>query len=555
MKDEPGAHPSSVPRGLAVALGLAGTLYVLLALRASFLIDDAFISFRYARNWANGLGLVFNPGEAHPVEGYSNFLWVCALALLAKAQLALPLVARVISVAAGLATLLLVARTLRRDAGLSAATTVAGAVALATLPPFFVWSTGGLETACFTALLFWAFARLVRPRAEPLARLAPLATGAIGLALALTRAEGVLWVGGLALTALVARAAEPRGRADAVRHVRGFLLVAFVGFGAFLAWRRATYGEWVPNTVHAKAGLSPEVAARGARTVASWMLAFVWPLLALVAVPFARARGTALAAASMVLGGVAYNVLVGGDWMPMFRFLAPVSPFAAVCFAASLERLATGPRIAVCALSVAVALLPAWGASLVPRPALESLAFRTFRGKHQSEWERLQKARENADGYAALGRALRQIARPGDTMVCGPIGSIGFYSDLTLLDRNGLVNREIARREVDSLGAAAGHDKRVPRSWFLDDDPTFFEAAIVKARVPSDLKKPRFRSAALQFGKAIFAEPGEGPLAARSVVAARPLLAAEGLEPGWTLLVLEPADPQTARAFWAAVGL
>src|SRR5208282_4503087 len=36
--------------------------------------DDAYISYRYARNLAEGKGLVFNPGEH--VEAYSNFLYV-----------------------------------------------------------------------------------------------------------------------------------------------------------------------------------------------------------------------------------------------------------------------------------------------------------------------------------------------------------------------------------------------------------------------------------------------------------------------------------------------
>jgi len=50
-----------------------------LAWTRRFVQDDAFISFRYARNWVNGHGLVFNPGER--VEGYTNFLWtlLCAL--------------------------------------------------------------------------------------------------------------------------------------------------------------------------------------------------------------------------------------------------------------------------------------------------------------------------------------------------------------------------------------------------------------------------------------------------------------------------------------------
>src|SRR5438093_8754 len=42
-----------------------------------FVTDDAFISFRYAKNLVSGYGLVFNPGEK--VEGYTNFLWTVLL--------------------------------------------------------------------------------------------------------------------------------------------------------------------------------------------------------------------------------------------------------------------------------------------------------------------------------------------------------------------------------------------------------------------------------------------------------------------------------------------
>src|SRR5687768_10954266 len=41
--------------------------------------DDAYISYRYARNWVAGHGLVFNPGD--PVEGYTNLLYVLLMAL------------------------------------------------------------------------------------------------------------------------------------------------------------------------------------------------------------------------------------------------------------------------------------------------------------------------------------------------------------------------------------------------------------------------------------------------------------------------------------------
>ena len=59
-----------------VALGL---LAVGRALQNAWIADDAYISFRFAANWANGLGPVWNAGER--VEGYTNPLWVALAAL------------------------------------------------------------------------------------------------------------------------------------------------------------------------------------------------------------------------------------------------------------------------------------------------------------------------------------------------------------------------------------------------------------------------------------------------------------------------------------------
>ena len=49
----------------------------------SWLCDDAFASFRYADNWARGLGFVFNANER--VEGISNPLWTMMLAVIGRA--------------------------------------------------------------------------------------------------------------------------------------------------------------------------------------------------------------------------------------------------------------------------------------------------------------------------------------------------------------------------------------------------------------------------------------------------------------------------------------
>jgi hypothetical protein len=60
---------------------LLGIPHALLVYRFWFLADDAFISFRFARNLALGHGLRYNLGVHLPVEGYSNFLWVILCAI------------------------------------------------------------------------------------------------------------------------------------------------------------------------------------------------------------------------------------------------------------------------------------------------------------------------------------------------------------------------------------------------------------------------------------------------------------------------------------------
>lgn len=51
------------------------TSFVIDGERYFSLFDDAMISMRYAKNFANGYGLVWNPGGER-IEGYTNPLWV-----------------------------------------------------------------------------------------------------------------------------------------------------------------------------------------------------------------------------------------------------------------------------------------------------------------------------------------------------------------------------------------------------------------------------------------------------------------------------------------------
>ena len=73
-----------------------------------WLSDDAFISFRYARNWVDGHGLVFNHGER--VEGYTNFLWVAMLAIPNLIGLDIPTMAVLFCLASQIGVLIMTTR-------------------------------------------------------------------------------------------------------------------------------------------------------------------------------------------------------------------------------------------------------------------------------------------------------------------------------------------------------------------------------------------------------------------------------------------------------------
>ena len=122
--------------------------------------DDAFITFRYSRFLASGLGPYFNVGEH--VEGYTNFLQMLLMALVFAlgGEAAVPQAARLLGIACGAGALVLawwITRELGRDAAGPASqpgAAAVGAVALvAVFPGYALNSTSGLETTLLGLLV------------------------------------------------------------------------------------------------------------------------------------------------------------------------------------------------------------------------------------------------------------------------------------------------------------------------------------------------------------------------------------------------------------------
>src|SRR5262249_46470165 len=80
-----GRQEGAIPRDRSLSPMKAVVRYAPFALYASlaivvgtWIVDDAGISYAYARNVGHGYGFVSQPGLP-PVEGFSNFLWVIVL--------------------------------------------------------------------------------------------------------------------------------------------------------------------------------------------------------------------------------------------------------------------------------------------------------------------------------------------------------------------------------------------------------------------------------------------------------------------------------------------
>lgn len=516
-------------RVMALALVAALAPFAFLVSKFNFLCDDAFITFRYSRNLSEGLGLVYNPSATPPVEGYSEYLWALLMALGLELGVGPESFSRFLSVGSGV---LMVAGLVwalgRRFAGTPVAT-IGAAFVLGCAPPLGVWATGGMATMPTAALATWLFLLTYSGSAgvgESPRR--GLLIGVVASLLALMRADGALLVALLLAPAMIVGAAAGTRRAW-----RAPLIGAGVSMGAFfghMAWRHSVYGDWLPNTARVKLGFSPQATDRGLDYVLSAFLsmpglavAFGGAIVGCILAARRIGVGAALGVLALVTGVTAYSITSGGDFMCFARFLVPAIPFAILGFGALLRALESvaRPLAALVALAAGVlSALSAFDVHVVPESTRLGYHFRHNQrlsgvALSTSEVQQWRNMDARARGWAETGRLLARYAPPEASLVYGAVGAIGYYSNLFIHDRNGLVTRSVAMRPPHEELRSPGHDKVVPPEFFLDQNPTYLDAGVwPEATFPPAQKAGRrllVLGPAGRPGWILWVEPGPGP--------------------------------------------
>ncbi|MGW6060896.1 hypothetical protein [Streptomyces sp. NPDC055189] len=432
-----------------------------------WIVDDAAITFAYARSIDEGLGPVQQPG-ADPVEGYSNSSWLALLVagrrlglfdhgtLLGVSDLVLyPKALALLCTAGVLACVAATARALLPGRSW-AVTLLAGAILAANLS-YVAWSFSGLENPLYALTAAATGALLVRGavRGTLLRPGVAASAGAIALLAALTRPDGAVLAAAYPLAVLLFLRRESLARA--ARAVALSCGTFALPYAVFLLWRRATFGLWIPNTAVAKAQKPPQLAQLGSAgellAYGGWALALIGAACVGTALarPGPARRALAALLVPLALTLLAYGVL-GRDWMALYRFATPVWVLAATALAlAAGTVLRTESLRARAVIGCALA-----GALLLSVTGQAAQDGRFSRRPTLSMCYVAERYGDTFNAYAAhLGLRDATVAMPD-------LGGTLLTSRLRVVDIAGLTDRRVA-------AAYAAADPAALRDYVLND--------------------------------------------------------------------------------------
>ncbi len=441
-----------VVAGIAL-LSIASTAY----LQRNYLIDDAYITFRYARHLALGHGLVWNAG-GEPTEGYTNFLLVLIAAPFSGLGLD-PLryvqaVNLLCVLGIGALTVWLGVRHIRME--LPAAIIAGCAVISISRYSTFV-AMLGLETTLFAFLVFATFGAAAEAFERPTGRNVAL-SGVLGFLSFLARPEGAVIVAiVLAIGVFVVR-----DKGVVSRNVVLALVLSLALPAMYLVWKLAYFGSILPNPFFVKVSGDSLFVRDGFWAVHGFYMCEAPMLfaLAMLSFIFARISPARLAAMVFLVFWSAFYCTVDPLMNAFNRFLYPLLPILGYLALPAFDRavsplLSRGPAVPRLLAVPAVFSLLFLGDVLYPYSAFRDIQTHQDPNRESFELVRVE-----------LGTTLATYDDiEGISMVIADAGIIPYFSGVDVVDPVGLNDNYIAR-ERDVAGVLDHIFSLRPTLWY-----------------------------------------------------------------------------------------
>ncbi|UZS00146.1 hypothetical protein [Chondrinema litorale] len=406
-----------------------------------FIQDDALISFRYAENFANGEGLVFNEGEK--VEGYTNFLWVIMESVFFKLNLPIVPSVHILSIIFFIGSLLFVYLLVDKliNYPLFSLFTI---LLVGVNPSFLAYGTGGLETQLQAFLIlvsFYLYTKIYQAQQSPNKNFFLL--GVIFTLLLLNRLDSAILIL-LMSFALVSFHLSRKDRSGLNKIFVTYFLPILITVCWFL-WKQSYYGNVLPNTFYVKA-VSNDIlflVIRGAFFVMLFVgLHFFLPITYLFFLKWKLIFGNikevfSFSPINIMTGYVFLHVLyiikVGGGFME-FRYFIQITPLIYILLLTFIVLYMKKNTAYICIFLLFVN--PIIGKAVMPNyifgiESIENLSNHLYN--------------ENED-WVTIGKKLNTYFGTDSNVTIGvnPAGAIPFYSKLKSIDMLGLNDKWIA---------------------------------------------------------------------------------------------------------------
>ena len=423
-------------------------IFVVHSLFLNFTQDDAFISYRYVKNFTSGNGLVFNSGER--VEGYTNFLWIIVLSIFSGLGLNIIVISKILGVTSGCISLFLLYKISslffpKKDWLFS----LFPPLLLTASSAFVYWSISGLETTLFVAMVLLSLYLYLN--------YSPLWVVTCAVC-TLIRPEGVLIFGILFLYRLLFEKTPWR---KSLFELGEFVLLLL----PFLIFKLVYYGDILPNPFYAKTGFSLEYMKSGLeyfwlflKHYGLWGLIYLIPLFLYKSLEL---RGRLLV--WLVYLYTLYVIVIGGDVLQVHRFFLPILPLLCLLVVWSVRNFLVKFKHGLGTQTVASLMFLLMSAIFFLFP------FKWIRSVRANEKNLVESTRLIAD-------YLNKYYGDDFSIAATTIGSISYYlgTKVRVIDMLGLTDRYISKNpEINEGITATWKEKKYNARYLLSLDPDF----------------------------------------------------------------------------------